>query len=720
MPIDLNRREFVKLAIAGSASIASGCQSNTVPPSKVAAREEVPRLIPTVCGMCEVHCGVLAYTQGEKVLKLEGNFRHSHNVGKICPRGATGVKLLEDPNRLKSPLKRVGSRCEPIPWGQALHEIGAKLSEIKKRLGPASVAWLRHPDLSDAWDQQFMRAFGSPNIFASTSLGRASRNAACLATVGAVPILDYARSRYTILFGRNLAESMFVSDVYHLTASKERGARIVVVDPRLTNTAALAHEWISIQPGTDGALLLALMNVLVSEKLYDAGFVSQYTVGFEALADYIQDKTPGWASHITDVPAETIQRLARELAAQRPACGIDPGWYGGWGGLYGNSLQTARAALCLNALLGNYGAAGGLIIPPKPNLADLRFPAYPAPDAKRADGVGDGQFPFASPTEGLPQKLAEIVLTGKPYPITALIVNHANPARSLPNTARAEQALRALQLLVVIDVQMSETAELAHYILPESTYLERDDPLAVSMRLVPEVALRQPIVKARNDTWPAHRIIAILAQGAGLGAAFDFTARQSVEAQLKPTGETATLLDKQGVWQGKSEETSRPPHFATPSGKLELASSALQKAGLDPLPVYEPPLVTPDLNSFRLLTGHNFAHTGTSTQTNPYLSALSDTNELLMHPARAARLGVENGSWVVVKSNCGQVRVTARLTEGIHPDAVWLGHGFGHSVKGKGPTLRKGANDNELVEIRAEPAAGGACLAETIVSVSRG
>jgi thiosulfate reductase/polysulfide reductase chain A len=283
-----------------------------------------------------------------------------------------------------------------------------------------------------------------------------------------------------------------------------------------------------------------------------------------------------------------------------------------------------------------------------------------------------------------------------------------------------EQALRALELLVVIDVQMSETAELAHYILPESTYLERDDPLAISQRLVPEVALRQPIVKPRYDTWPAHTIITFMAQGVGLGAAFDFTARQSVEAQLKPTGETAALLDKQGVWRSNLEEVTRAPRFATPSGKVELMSSTLQKAGLDALPVYEPPLVKPDLSSFRLLTGHDFAHTGSSTQSNPYLAALSDTNELWIHPARAARLGIEHGSWVVVRSESGEVRVTAKLTEGIHPDAVWLAHGYGHAVKSNNIAFGKGANDNVLVWVRAEPTTGGACLAETIVSVRRG
>ncbi len=721
MSVRLDRRTFLKTAAAVTATIAVGGQFFGHPDrTESAAKEEVPRLVPTVCGMCEVHCGVLAYTEGQKLLKLEGNFRHSHSLGKICPRGAAGIKLLNDPNRLKSPLKRVGNRFEAISWEVALREIGARLVDVKQRIGAQGIAWLRHPDLADAWDMQFMRALGSPNTFASTSLGRACRNAACQVTVGSVPVFDVLNSRYILIFGRNFAEGIFTADVHSLAEAKERGAHIVVIDPRLTNTAAFAQEWIPIKPGTDGALLLALMNVLVTEKLYDAAFVTKYTKGFDALADYLLDKTPGWASHITDVPADTLRRLARELAVQKPACGVDPGWHGPWGSLYGNSLQTARAALSLNALLGNYGALGGMVFPPQPKLANLPFPTLPPVAAKRADSAGDKQFPLASLTDGLPQKLPEIILTGKPYPIAALVVNHANPARSLPNTLKAEEALRKLELLVVIDIQMSETAELAHYILPESTYLERDDPLAISARLTPEVALRQPVVSPRYDTRPAHAIIAGLAESAGIASAFTFTAKQSVETQMKPMGQTESTLEKQGVWRGKDDGLYGTPRFGTPSGKVELSCDALKTAGFDPLPVYEPPLTEPDLQSFRLLTGHEFAHTGTSTQENPYLAALSNENRLWIHPARAARLDINNEDWVVVKSEIGEVRVKARLTEGIYPEAVWLAHGFGHAVKSRQLELDKGVNDNLLVGVRADPIAGGAALAETLVTVRRG
>ncbi|MEW6233007.1 MAG: molybdopterin-dependent oxidoreductase, partial [Chloroflexota bacterium] len=356
------RRQFLQVAGA-TAAAAIGGRLVSGGEKLATAKEEVPRLIPTVCGICDARCGVVAYVREGKLLKLEGNYRHSHSLGRICPRGSAGVKLLYDPDRLKCPLKRgADGRFERITWEQAFKEIAERLQAIKEHYGPRGLAWLRHhpftvlypseeaslssplyPDLADAWDRQFMRTFGSPNLFSHISLGRAARNAAAFYTVGALPVFDLENSRYILLFGRNHAEGMFVADTRALLTAKSRGAHIVAVDPRLTNTAAQAHEWIPIKPGTDGAMLLAMMNVIVEEKLYDTDFVGRHTTGFEQLKELLADKTPGWASHLTDVPADTIRRIAREFALARPTCGVDPGWHGAWGSFYSNSFQTARA-----------------------------------------------------------------------------------------------------------------------------------------------------------------------------------------------------------------------------------------------------------------------------------------------------------------------------------------------------------------------------------------
>ncbi len=718
--IRLTRRNFLKsVGVAGALAVAGdGLFYST----ETFAEEprEIAKLYPTICGMCENGCGVLAYVRGGRLHKIEGNYRHSHSLGKICARGAAGVKLLYDPQRLRMPMKRVGEgEFEKIMWEQAFEEIGQKLQELKARHGPQTLAWMRHPDLSDAYDVQFMKAFGSPNIFSHISLGRAARNVACELTLGTVPFSDYANTKYAFILGRNLAESIFVSDTYGLMQAKSEGAKVVIVDPRLSNTAAIADEWLPIRPGTDGALLLGMMNVIVSERLYDAEFVNKHTVGFKELEEFLVDKTPWWAASVTDVLEETIIRLARELADARPRCLVDPGWHGGWGGMYANSVQTARAALILNALLGNYGARGGLLLPPKRPIGSFAMPPTPEITAERVDGAGGAQYPFALRAEGIVQRLPDIVLTESPYPITALVVNHMNPAMSLPNTDKVIRALQKLELLVVIDVQGSETAELAHYILPESTYLERHDPPAVSKRAIPEVALRQPVVETLHDTRPAHEIITGLARAAGLGSYFDFDFEKMCQADLDPLGIDLKEFEPSAVWRGREEIEYGDVAFPTEDGKIHIQLSEFEGTEYDRLPDYSPPAVAPEANAFRLLTGHDAAHTGTATQNNPWLASLTEENELWINADQAARLGISDGDWVLVRSGIAEVRVKAKVTEGIHPSAVWLAHGFGHYAEMMRNARGKGANDSVLITDMVDPISGAAMLAEVIVTVER-
>ncbi|MDP2727084.1 MAG: molybdopterin-dependent oxidoreductase, partial [Dehalococcoidia bacterium] len=336
------RRDFLKaLGAAGALSMGAGALGATNVLGKGSTPgtwDAMPRLTPTVCGMCDARCGVLAYVVGDRLYKLEGNYRHSQSQGKICARGSAGVKLLYDPDRLKYPLKRVGeSLFDRISWEQAFQEISEKLETLRQEEGPQTLAWAVHPGLSELWDRQFMASFGSPNIFTQASLGQASGRLAAKLTLGWEPVPDLKNTRYILLFGRNYAESIFYAAATQaLLQAKEKGAKIVAVDPRLSRMASQAHEWIPIRPGTDGAMLLAMMNVMVAEGLYDASYVGANTVGFQELRNFLADKTPDWAAAICDVPAETIRRLAQEMAAARPAALVDPGLRGAWGATYIN------------------------------------------------------------------------------------------------------------------------------------------------------------------------------------------------------------------------------------------------------------------------------------------------------------------------------------------------------------------------------------------------
>ncbi|MHB1132667.1 MAG: molybdopterin-containing oxidoreductase family protein [Chloroflexota bacterium] len=726
----LTRRQFIAAAAMGSGALigvggqafGSKATAQTQVEGGAQKSEGVPRLVPTLCGMCDANCGVLAYVQGDRLVKLEGNHSHSHSRGRICPRGSAGVKLLYDPDRLRQPLKRTpDGQYVPVTWKQALGEIGQALSQLRQQHGPQSLAWLRHVDAADVWERQFAAAFGTPNLFSTRAVGRGALDLASQATLGWTPLVDLERSRFLLLCGRNYAETGYPTDVEALFSAKEAGAKIVVVDPRLTSTAAQAREWLPIRPGTDGALLLGLMHVIVKERLYDQDFVEQHVVGFSQLAQYIADKTPSWAAVATDVPTDTIVRLAREMADAKPACAVDPGAHGAWGALYANSVNTARAALALNSLLGNYGAPGGLVRPTtSAALGQFSPSAVPAISAPRVDGADQYDASLGRASDGFAQKLPDILLTGKPYPIKALVVRHANPARSLPNSAKVREALGKLDLLVVIDTLPSDTAQLAHYVLPETTYLERLDPPLISRGQPLEVAIRQPVVEARFDSKPPVDIIQRLAGSVGLWTTVGFSVEDVAAAQLKPLGVDLAQLRARGVWRQTAVAGAQSLSFATPSGKVEVLSAALEAAGFDALPEYSPPLVRPDGgHSFRLLHGRESYHTGTGTQNNAWLHARARENRLFINADRAARLHIQDGDEVLARSEVGELRVRARVTQGIHPQAVFLMHGYGSQARAQRQAFGAGVNDNELVVDRSVGGSVSAAGAETIIQVTR-
>lgn len=706
----------------GGQAASSRATAQTQEDGKSPQGDAAPRLVPTVCGMCDANCGVLAYVQGERLVKIEGNRSHSHSRGHICARGSAGVKLLYDPDRLRSPMKRTDDgKFVAIPWNQAFTEIGQALARLRQQYGPQTLAWLRHVDASDEWDRQFAAAFGTPNLFSHVALGQGARNLACNATLGWVPIPDLERTKFLLLCGRNYAESFFPAELEALFMAKESGAKIVAVDPRMSNTAAQAREWIAVRPGTDGALLVSLMHVLIKERLYDQKFVEQHVLGFPELSEYVADKTPGWAAAETDVPSDTIVRLAREMAGAKPASVVDPSCHGAWGALYGNSLETARAALALNALLGVYGAPGGLAAPLSAGATgQFLTPAVPPVAARRADGADRFDSALIRAGDGFVQTLPDILLSGQPYPIKALIVRHANPARSLPNSRKVVEALRKLELLVVIDVMPSDTAELAHYVLPESTYLERLDPPVVSRSQPVEVAVRQPVVATLYDSKSPAEIIGGLATALGLEAELAFSVEDVATARLQPLGIDLAQIREHGVWHQKGAPVAQAPTFATPSGKVEIASARLEAAGFRALPEYSPPLVRPNGgNTFRLLHGRESVHTGTGTQNNAWLHALAGENRLQINANRAARLGIRDGDEVMVRSEVGEVRVKAHVTEGIHPQAVLLMHGYGTRARAQRRAFGRRVNDNDLIVDRSGDMGVSAASCETIVQVLR-
>lgn len=336
--------------------------------------------------MCGSRCGVFAIRQGARVVRIEGNPAHPTNAGRPCARGNAGVAGLYDPDRLRSPLRRnPDGTFSAISWDQAFKEIGDKLIRLRNKYNPETLVWGEYNSLNAAWNRRFMEAYGSPNHTGHAATCFANRNVVYTALYGGLPTVDYGHVRYLLSPGRNLLGGIKAYEVVRLSDARAHGARVVALDPRFSELAGWADEWLPIKPATDGAFLLAVAHVLIAEGLYDKEFVRERTVGFDELRMAVAATTPEWAEDITGIPAATIRRIARELAAARPAAAVDPGWHGG-NGMYYNGFEAARAGAVVNALLGNLGAAGGLKLPASFPLGPIDDP----PEGEAAAGDAGG------------------------------------------------------------------------------------------------------------------------------------------------------------------------------------------------------------------------------------------------------------------------------------------------------------------------------------------
>jgi thiosulfate reductase/polysulfide reductase chain A len=334
------------------------------------------------CDICPWRCGILVKSVNGRVAKIDGNPKDPKSRGRLCARGQAGVSFLYDPDRLKRPMIRTGARGEgrfrDATWEEALDESAKKLQAIKDKHGPEAVAFLGHTS-GDFWFVDYLpQAWGSPNAAKpSMSLCTSPREEAALLTfgrgIGNHEPVDWGEARCLVLVGTHIGEDARNTMMQDLANARARGAKLIVVDPRFSSAAMKADHWLPIKPGTDTALLLAWMNVLIREGLIDRDFVEKWTVGFEQLAAHVAKLTPEWAAPITDLPPDLIRQSARTLGRARPQSVIVPGRHVVW---YGNDTQRMRAVYIVNALLGAYGRAGGLYFNQIPYIEEHPHPPY--------------------------------------------------------------------------------------------------------------------------------------------------------------------------------------------------------------------------------------------------------------------------------------------------------------------------------------------------------
>ncbi|MGB8648133.1 MAG: molybdopterin-dependent oxidoreductase [Anaerolineae bacterium] len=727
----LTRRRFLGLSAAAAGMLA--LSQLPLPPGRSAPAKapalpahtppvQFDREVYTLCEQCVWRCGLRAKVLNGKVYKLDGNPHHPHSNGMLCPRGQAGIAALYDPDRLEFPMMRAGDRgsglWKRVSWDEALNYTAQKMQVLKQQFGPESMIFSSTHNLAQTQFENLLRAYGSPNYGTQRSLCFNAMIMAHLVTYGIQePDRDYSEAKYIIYAGRNLAESISNSETQALMAAIARGTRVVLLDPRFTKTASKATEWLPIRPGTDLAFFLALLHVIITENLYDAAFVQAHTVGFDEVAAAVKDYTPEWAASKTEIAADTIRRIAREFAIAAPHAFAHPNWRTS---NFINSFQAERCIAILNGIVGNWNQPGGLSAGAGEagvSLGSIPQPPYPRVTALRLDGV-PSKYPLVPLEIGVFQEIRDAVLAGKPYPAKGWFVYRQNPVASLPERRKTLQAFSQLDFVVTLDTTMNDTAWFSDVVLPESSYLERYDPLTT---VGDAVFIRQPAVDPIGESKSALWIFKEL--GTRLGLADYFAYKDEVDylqQQLQPLGITLEELKTKGYYRPPAPAAAPAElKFDTPSGKIELAASALAKANFPTVPSWQEPLAPP-ADQFYLLTGKVAQHTQFATQNNRLLHELFPRNQVWIHTQAAAARGIQNGDTVWVESAAGKVQLPALVTEGIRPDCVYTMPGFGHLSKGTRTSFGEGASDSDLHLTYTDPVSGGQALSQTFVKVYKG
>jgi thiosulfate reductase/polysulfide reductase chain A len=733
----LNRRNFIKISSAavGGAAVAAGLTSDWYGLDKPAdgynPQTDGDKVVATFCELCFWKCGVLAHVKDGVVTKLQGNPEHPLSRGRLCPRGVGGTGLLYDPDRLKTPLIRVkdAERGEDVfkeaTWDEALDLIAENFLAIKEKYGSEAFALFQH-GYGASWFKHLFSAYGSPNIAApSFAQCRGARAVGFELTygtsVGSPERVDMENAEAVVLIGSHLGENMHNTQVQDFARAVGKGAKVVVVDPRYSIAAGKADEWMPIKPGTDIALLLAWMNVMITEELIDKKYVDLYTYGYEQLQAHVADKTPEWAYPITGLKPEQIRRTARMMAAAKPAVVVHPGRRAAW---YGDDTQRSRCIAILSALLGSWGRKGGYLVP-----SAMSLPAYPykpyGEKAAKADKPNAGAYPLAS--GALASGLCDATIPGSSiYDVKAWMVYGTNLPLTLPEPEKTKKALQELDFVVAIDVLPAEICGWADVVLPESTYLERCDDVHIPAYKEPYIAMRQEVVPPMFGSKPGWWIAKEIGKRIGLEEYFPWeNSEEYLKNRLEAGGYDCETVRKTGVIKGEivpaTYEDGAVPEFNTNTGKIELYSTDLANYGFDPLPNFTAHAEPPQ-GYMRLLIGRAPAHTFARTTNNRLLGQIMSENEVWLATSKAKDMGLEHGDEVILINQAGveEGPVKVKVTERIRRDCVYMVHGFGHTAKGLTFAKGRGASDSALMSKAAiDPIMGGTGFNVNFVTMRR-
>ncbi|MFC1906757.1 molybdopterin-dependent oxidoreductase [Chloroflexota bacterium] len=644
------------------------------------------KIVKSVCNMCMQCCGIDAHIRDGKLVKVTAMEDHPYN--HLCVKAQGIVDWLYSPDRVTTPLKRANGDWQPITWDEAFDIITDKLTVVKEKYGAKAMAThMGNPFIGTPVGRvasRFCSLYGTPNHTSTASLCFAAGAMGHGLTISnrlqrLFP--SFENSRCMVLWGYNPQESN-ICDMVQITPARKNGAKLIVIDPRKTPLAKEADIHAQIRPGTDVALALSIINVIIGEQLYDQDFVQNWTAGFEKLAEHVKKYSPEDVEKITWVPADTVREIARMYAASKPAAiaqGVSLDHCLG-------GVQNSRAVAILMAITGNLDVPGGNVYLPTLRMTQWRVKGNV--DTSEVVGVDYPVYNrFVGETTCLP--VAETIITGKPYPIKAMIVHGSNPALIWPDSNKVKQALSQLDFLVVSDLFMSETARLADVFLPSITFWEGDILKDYQFVGLPMAVLANKVVEPLGECRDNWQIWAELGRRMGYAEYFPWqTTDELVNDLLEPSGMTVEQLREHpsGVWYGNMGQKQKylEKGLKTSSGKVELFSETLEGYGYAPLPEFTEPLPalaeTPGLAEdypLILTTGARMSPFTHSRHRNvARLRKLAPYPTVEINTDTARNMGIATDDWVIVESPRGSLRIRARVTNDIHPRVVSIPHGW--------------------------------------------
>ena len=519
MEVEISRRKFLQGSVA--LTILGGVASTTSlfsSENKTQLEKIKFKKIPTLCEMCVNKCAAIAKVHNGVIKKLDPNPLFPKSKNMLCPRGVAGVYAVYDPDRLKYPLIRVGKRGEGkfkrATWDEAYEAIlnGTKdfkgLAQIldEQKDNRSTIGYCAGEGMAEHTYKSFLAdKLGSTNFVNHASICLQTVVSAYALTIGSYGQADLQNARYVIMAGANRAEAIVTPDTMDIfQRTRSRGVKLICVDPRFTNTAAQADEWLSIKVGTDLAFVLALTYVAIKEGLYNKEYVKENVNGFKEYQKHILESnyTPYWAEKITGIKADKIIQIARDFMAAAPRAVYYQGRRTAWSR---QDFQLRRAQAIFGALGGGIDTKGGIVFGKKLPLGTHEVNAHMYANAQgRIETDVAAIVGNAGSWIGWRNKIIE---KKSSYPIKAMFTYKQNPMLSVPNIAKTKQMFEMMDLVVTIDTMPSDTVMMSDVILPECSYLEREDPVKSFGGLEPSIALRQKVIDPLYESKPVFEIL---------------------------------------------------------------------------------------------------------------------------------------------------------------------------------------------------------------------